>query len=86
MPSITNSSFIKSLFEVALLNQLQREYKIMGRLTRHTDMELIRFIDTIENELYYIALGKIDDTNEDELEHDLSELKLELTTRHPSYS
>lgn len=58
----------------------------MCRLTRHTDMELIRFIDTIENELYYIALGKIDDTNEDELEHDLSELKLELKARHGTYN
>tara|TARA_R110002124_G_scaffold151687_1_gene318462 strand:- start:78 stop:254 length:177 start_codon:yes stop_codon:yes gene_type:complete len=58
----------------------------MGRLTRHTDIELIREVDSIENELFYIGIGKLDDANEGELEKDLSELKLELTTRHPSYN
>ncbi len=58
----------------------------MSRLARHTDMELIRSIDTIENALYYIDLGKIDDTNEIELEKDLSELKRELTGRYPTYN
>ena len=58
----------------------------MGRLTRYTDMELIRSIDTIENELYYMTLGKVDASNEIELEHDLSELKRELTSRHETFN
>tara|TARA_R110002111_G_C5758393_1_gene351270 strand:- start:282 stop:473 length:192 start_codon:yes stop_codon:yes gene_type:complete len=59
---------------------------IMSRLARYTDMELIREIDSIENELFYIAIGKIDDWNEIELEIDLSELQLEITARHPPYN
>ena len=58
----------------------------MSRLARHTDMELIHTIDSIENELYYIGLGKIDDTNEIELEKDLSALKREIKGRYPTYN
>jgi len=49
-------------------------------------MELIHTIDSIENELYYIGLGKIDDTNEIELEKDLSALKREIKGRYPTYN
>ena len=58
-------------------------------------MELIREIDIIENELFYIEISQIDDWNETELEKDsaefwnetelekdLAELHLELTARH----
>ena len=64
----------------------------MSRLSRHTDINLIRTVESIETDLYNIMIDKLSaldtsqlDLRETELEKDLAELKLELTNRHPSY-
>lgn len=61
----------------------------MSRLSRYADINLIRTVEAIETDLYYIMIEKLSaldtsrlDIRETELEENLAELKLELATRN----
>ena len=65
----------------------------MSRLSRYTDINLIRTVEAIETDLYYIMIEKLSaldtsqlDIRETELKEDLAELKLELATRNKHYT
>tara|TARA_R110002074_G_scaffold128069_3_gene268252 strand:+ start:163 stop:345 length:183 start_codon:yes stop_codon:yes gene_type:complete len=57
----------------------------MRTLTQATDLEIIREIDFIETQLYYIEAGKLDDKDEESLENTLTDCKQEMASRYDTY-